>query len=207
MYSGSPYTRAVDVWSLGIILYVMITGKFPFEGENIRKLSKAVMTKEPNYPLEIPKNIIALIKGMLAKDPKKRLTIDTILGCSYIKKFLHSHPLKTDRSTKLLSEDDRSAIVQDLTTEEPLSLSSLSANISNSSPRFSLLGTTDPKAITTKLCQSGKFKPKDAAATPSPMKAGHRRKQSLVPSSGDKLSQDWSPIKNRVLRKKKKSIM
>ena len=72
----------VDIWSLGIIIFVLLIGKFPFEAENTEKLYQQIRY----YPFkftnnnQISKAAEDLIKQILVKDPEKRPTLDKILS-------------------------------------------------------------------------------------------------------------------------------
>lgn len=46
MYDG---TKA-DIWSLGVVLFIMVTGGFPFAGENVDKLKNAVVAGQLKIP-------------------------------------------------------------------------------------------------------------------------------------------------------------
>ncbi|KAL4246551.1 Protein kinase domain-containing protein [Abortiporus biennis] len=77
---GGLYTGPeIDVWSCGVILYVMLCGRLPFEDDDVQtlftKISQGVYHM-PNYLSVDAKN---LINGMLAVDPVKRITIPEIL--------------------------------------------------------------------------------------------------------------------------------
>jgi p70 ribosomal S6 kinase len=46
----SKYDKSVDYWSLGIMIYDMITGAPPFTGSNRKKIMEAVLKKKPFFP-------------------------------------------------------------------------------------------------------------------------------------------------------------
>ena len=47
MIKGGAYGYAVDFWGLGCLLYEMLVGTIPFEGENLSELCKAILNREP----------------------------------------------------------------------------------------------------------------------------------------------------------------
>ncbi|KAK8801187.1 hypothetical protein WA158_001957 [Blastocystis sp. Blastoise] len=73
MIKGDGYGNSVDWWSLGCLLYQMFTGNPPFYNNNIKKLNVDIMTKQPKYPSYLSSSALSLLKGLLTKDPSKRL--------------------------------------------------------------------------------------------------------------------------------------
>jgi len=71
-----PMTTASDMFSLGVIMYEMITGKRPFEADYEASLSYAIVNEEPKAVEELkpetPLEIIDLISRMLKKNPEER---------------------------------------------------------------------------------------------------------------------------------------
>jgi len=73
-YSGP----AVDVWSLGVTLYILVCGTLPFYGATLEETKDRVMTGHFEIKIAVPKDCAALIKKMLVVDPAQRITIEEI---------------------------------------------------------------------------------------------------------------------------------
>ncbi|XP_063297723.1 serine/threonine-protein kinase N2-like [Pelobates fuscus] len=70
---GKPYTRAVDWWSFGVVIYVMLSGKFPFESHDLKKLTASIIKGKFIYPEFLSRNSTSIIKQLLTKKVKARL--------------------------------------------------------------------------------------------------------------------------------------
>ena len=67
------YNKAVDWWSLGCVMYEMLTGKIPFPIKKGVKLNMKIYEQQVKYPDHLYKNAKDLIKKLLIIDPKERL--------------------------------------------------------------------------------------------------------------------------------------
>ena len=79
MVSGKQYNGTlVDIWCTGIILFAMLSGYLPFEANDNYSLFKKIIECKIDYPIDISKSAIDLMKKILINDPSKRITIQGI---------------------------------------------------------------------------------------------------------------------------------
>lgn len=78
--AGGRYGREIDTYALGVILYEMLTGHVPFEGESVGEVLMKHLTAEPELDrLEEPYR--SMVAGTMAKDPELRLsTVEQMLA-------------------------------------------------------------------------------------------------------------------------------
>jgi serine/threonine-protein kinase len=73
---GRPADKRGDIWGFGCVLYEMLTGTRPFDGEDITDMMVAVLSKEPDWnalPASLPTSIRALLRRCLDKDRRTRI--------------------------------------------------------------------------------------------------------------------------------------
>ncbi|XP_073158112.1 calcium-dependent protein kinase-like [Henckelia pumila] len=83
------YGKEIDVWSAGVILYILLSGTLPFWAETDIGIFDAILKEEVHFDSQpwpyISANAKDLVRKMLTKDPKKRITSTQVLEHPWIK--------------------------------------------------------------------------------------------------------------------------
>ena len=83
-YKEIEYDEKEDIWSLGIICYVLLIGIFPFDPQSMKELLDEINKGDYFVPTTLSQESISFLNCMLQFDPKKRLSLDKL----YKHKFL-----------------------------------------------------------------------------------------------------------------------
>jgi len=69
----TSYTRAVDWWGLGVLIFEMLVGESPFPGDDEEEVFDSIVNDEVRYPRFLSNEAIALMRRLLRKNPDRRL--------------------------------------------------------------------------------------------------------------------------------------
>ena len=82
---GDSYDApAVDVWSLGVILYMLVVGRPPFQEANDSETLTMILDCKYFLPKHLSSECVQLISSMLVREPSKRIPLDDILNHSWL---------------------------------------------------------------------------------------------------------------------------
>uniref|UniRef100_A0A3B4VC49 Protein kinase N3 n=1 Tax=Seriola dumerili TaxID=41447 RepID=A0A3B4VC49_SERDU len=71
--TDNNYTRSVDWWGLGVLIYEMLVGESPFPGDDEEEVFDSIVNDEVRYPRFLSPESVSLIQKLLQKNPEMRL--------------------------------------------------------------------------------------------------------------------------------------
>ncbi|XP_068601452.1 serine/threonine-protein kinase SIK3 homolog [Brachionichthys hirsutus] len=138
LFEGKEYDGPkVDVWSLGVVLYVLVCGALPFDGSTLQNLRSRVLSGKFRIPFFMSTDCEYLIRHMLVLEPSRRLTMEQICKNKWIRQgdldpdfdrlIAECEQVKTEREAELILDQvliamsemglDRERTLQSLQTD------------------------------------------------------------------------------------------
>uniref|UniRef100_A0A665TZF7 non-specific serine/threonine protein kinase n=1 Tax=Echeneis naucrates TaxID=173247 RepID=A0A665TZF7_ECHNA len=115
LFEGKEYDGPkVDIWSLGVVLYVLVCGALPFDGSTLQNLRARVLSGKFRIPFFMSTDCEYLIRHMLVLEPSRRLTMEQICKNKWMRQgdpdpefdrlIAECEQVKTERETELINE-------------------------------------------------------------------------------------------------------
>jgi serine/threonine protein kinase len=178
--ASQPYTTAVDVWSLGVMLYAMVTGTLPFQGAEMDSIFAQIAFIQPLFPPSLSANLAGLLAAMLEKDGRVRITLAQV----------KQHPW--------LEHTDAWAGITDVDAEILERVCGLGVEISEHDVRNDV---KNQAVVCYKILERRKLvdgrEPGTVSPKPGPEKAPMIRTSPMRPSKRPHLAPLWTPTRQR----------
>ena len=84
LVEGKMYNDGIDLWSLGVVFFMLLTGNYPFDGSKKESIFARIKSKKLHFSkYNLDSKEVHLLRGLLEKDPEKRIEIEDILKEEY----------------------------------------------------------------------------------------------------------------------------
>jgi serine/threonine protein kinase len=94
MVLKKDYDYNVDLWCLGILCYEFVTGSPPFESNERKETFRLICKGEVKFPSHLSNECRDLIRKLLNKNPKERLSLKDVINHNWIKQYIDYNVIK-----------------------------------------------------------------------------------------------------------------
>ena len=102
IFTGS-YGLECDMWSLGVILFVLLNGKYPFDGNNAKEVVQNIRLNDLCFESEewssVSSDAKELVSNLLMRDKHERFTAQEALECYWIQQYANNGKGTTENSS------------------------------------------------------------------------------------------------------------
>ncbi|XP_068199480.1 MAP/microtubule affinity-regulating kinase 3-like isoform X2 [Antennarius striatus] len=196
LFQGKKYDGPeVDVWSLGVILYTLVSGSLPFDGQNLKELRERVLRGKYRIPFYMSTDCENLLKRFLVLNPGKRGTLEQIMRDRWINAGSEDEDLKPFMEPELDIRDQKriDMMVELGYSREEISNSLAKMKYDDITATYLLLGR---KAAEVEASDSGGvslLKPRPTSSSQSPAHVTQRSASSSSSSRQRRYSEQVCP--------------
>ncbi|XP_056299769.1 MAP/microtubule affinity-regulating kinase 4 isoform X2 [Pseudoliparis swirei] len=191
LFQGKKYDGPeVDVWSLGVILYTLVSGSLPFDGQNLKELRERVLRGKYRVPFYMSTDCEGILRRFLVLNPTKRCTLDQVMKDKWINSGYDADDLKPHiEPVEDFSDPIRIEVMVGMGyTSEEIKDSLLNQKYNEVTATYLLLGRKGDEASEARTASSLSL----ARVRPSPITNGTNKHSSATGSSSSSTASSHS---------------
>ncbi|XP_047186285.1 MAP/microtubule affinity-regulating kinase 4 isoform X3 [Scophthalmus maximus] len=191
LFQGKKYDGPeVDVWSLGVILYTLVSGSLPFDGQNLKELRERVLRGKYRVPFYMSTDCEGILRRFLVLNPTKRCTLDQVMKDKWINSGYDGEDLKPHiEPVEDFSDPARIEVMVGMGfTSEEIKDSLLNQKYNEVTATYLLLGRKGDEGSDARTASSLSL----ARVRPSPITNGTNKHSSATGSSSSSTSSSHS---------------